>query len=62
MFYTRPNQVMHRCLREDETYDILHACHDEPCGGHFAEKKIALKILTTGYYWPTLQNHVVNYT
>ncbi|GLJ19357.1 hypothetical protein SUGI_0348760 [Cryptomeria japonica] len=47
LFYTRPDQVMRRCVKEDETYDILHACHDEPCGGHFAAKRTTLKILNT---------------
>ena len=49
-------------MREDETYDILHACHNEPCGGHFAEKRKTFKILTTSYYWPTLHKDAVNYT
>lgn len=49
-------------MREDEIYDILHACHDEPCGGHFAAKTTALKILTTGYYWPTLHKDAASYT
>ena len=53
---------MRRCVREDETYDILHACHNEPCGGHFAAKRTALKILTIGYYWPTLHKDATNYT
>ena len=38
MFYTGPDQVMHWCIKEDYTYDILRACHDEPRGGHFAAK------------------------
>lgn len=38
MFYIGLDQVTRRCLREDEIYDVLHACHDEPCGGHFASK------------------------
>ena len=49
-------------MREDETYDILYACHNKPCGGHFAAKRIALNILTTGYYWPTLHKDAVHYT
>ena len=53
---------MRRFVREDETYEILHACHNEPCGWHFAAKGIALKILTIGYYWPTLQKDETNYT
>lgn len=62
IFYTRPDQVTQRCLREDATYDVLHACHGEPCGGHFANKRNAFKILNTGYYWPTLHKDAAQYT
>lgn len=62
LFYTRPNQVMRRCVREGETYDILHACHDEQCGGHFATKRTTLKILNTRYYWPTVHKDATLYT
>ena len=41
-------------MREDEVFDILKSCHDEPCGGHFADKRTAYKVLHLGYYWPTL--------
>jgi len=46
--------VIRRCVREDEMPDILKACHDEPCGGHFVDKRTAYKILSLGYYWPSL--------
>ena len=62
MFYTGLDQVTQRCLREDETYDFLCTCHDEPCGGHFASKRTTLKILNTGYYQPTLHKDVAQYT
>ena len=52
---------MRRCVTEDETYDILHACHDEPCGGHFVGKRTSMKVLNTRYYWPTLHKDVVSY-
>lgn len=45
-----------RCVREDEVYDILKACHDGQCGGHFADRRTAHKVLRTGYYWPTIFN------
>ena len=61
MFYIGPDQVTRRCLREDETYDILLAYHDEPCGGYFASKRIAIKILNIGYYWPTLHKDATQY-
>ena len=35
-------------------FDILKASHDEPCGGHFSDKRAAYKVLNVGYYWPTL--------
>jgi hypothetical protein len=32
----------------------LHEFHDGFCGGHFAGRIIAKKILQASYYWPTL--------
>ena len=43
-----------RCIREDEIYEILQACHDEPCGGHFADRITGHKVLQLGYYWPMI--------
>eukprot|EP00253_Pinus_taeda_P008796 PITA_08796 len=54
LFKTRPDCVIRRCVWEDEIPDILKACHDEPCGGYFADKRTAYKILSLGYYWPSL--------
>ena len=34
-------------------FDILKASHDEPCGGHFVDKRTTYKVLNSGYYWPT---------
>lgn len=61
LFYTGPDHIMRRCVREDEIYDILHICHDEPCGRHFVGKRTTLKVLTTRYYWPTLHKDAINY-
>eukprot|EP00253_Pinus_taeda_P035411 PITA_35411 len=54
LFKTGPDLVIRRCVREDEMLDILNACHDEPCDRHFADKRIAYKILSLGYDWPSL--------
>eukprot|EP00253_Pinus_taeda_P004209 PITA_04209 len=54
LFKTWLDFVIKRCVREDEMPDILKACHDKPCGGHFADKKTTYKILSLGYYWPSL--------
>ena len=33
--------------------DILHACHDGPCGGNISDKRTTYKVLHSGYYWPS---------
>jgi len=45
---------MRRCVQEDEMHDILSVSHNEPCGGHFTDKRTTYKFLHTRYYWPTL--------
>eukprot|EP00253_Pinus_taeda_P020082 PITA_20082 len=54
LFKRGPDLVIRRCVREDEIPDILKECHDEPCGGQFADKRTTYKILSLGYYWPSL--------
>ena len=46
--------MIRRCVREEEMFDILKACHYEPCGGHFADKRTTYKILSLGNYWPSI--------
>jgi len=53
-FHTGADMQIKRFIREDEIFDILKACHDGPCGGHFAERRTAHNVLQTGYYWPTI--------
>eukprot|EP00253_Pinus_taeda_P016430 PITA_16430 len=54
LFHIGIDQEIRRCVGEDENYDILKACHDDPCGGHFADKRTTHKVLRMGYYWPSL--------
>jgi len=54
LFHRRYDMDIRRCIREDETYDILKAFHDGTCGGHFANRRTRHKILQMGYYWPTI--------
>jgi hypothetical protein len=54
LFYTGYDLIIRICVRHNEILEILKACHDEPCGGHFADKRIAYKILNLGYYWPSI--------
>eukprot|EP00253_Pinus_taeda_P016480 PITA_16480 len=61
LFKLGPDQILRHCVREEEVFDILLTCHDGPCGGHFATKRTAFKILQASYYWPTLHQDVRRY-
>ena len=54
LFHIGANMHIRRCVWEDEVFDILKACHDGPCGGHFAERRTGHKVLQTEYYWPMI--------
>ncbi|RVW18341.1 Transposon Ty3-G Gag-Pol polyprotein [Vitis vinifera] len=49
-----PNQIIRKCVHEEEQQGILSHCHESACGGHFASQKIAMKVLQSGFSWPSL--------
>ena len=48
------DQIIRRCVPEGEQQGILSHCHENACGGHFASQKTAMKVLQSGFYWPSL--------
>jgi len=54
LFKLCPDQILRRCVKEEEAFDILLTCHDRPCGGNFTTKRTTFKVLQVGYYCPTL--------
>ena len=48
------DQMIRRCVPENEFQSILTFCHSLACGGHFSRKKIVAKVLQSRFYWPTL--------
>ena len=48
------NQIIRRCVPEVEQEGILSHYHENACGGHFASKKNARKVLQSRFYWPSL--------
>jgi hypothetical protein len=48
------DQIIRRCIPENEYQKILSFCHVHACGGHFSSKKTAAKILQSGFYWPSI--------
>ncbi|KAI5338462.1 hypothetical protein L3X38_017733 [Prunus dulcis] len=49
-----PDQIIRRCVPESEQQSILTFSHALACKGHFSAKKTALKVLQSGFFWPTL--------
>ena len=46
------DQIIRKCVPEEEQQGILSHCHESACGGHFASQKTAMKVLqsvSTGF-------------
>ena len=54
LFKYCPDQLMRRCVPNDDQIGILTFCHLEACGGHFSTRKTTDKILQAGFYWTKL--------
>ncbi|GJW17561.1 reverse transcriptase domain-containing protein [Tanacetum coccineum] len=54
LFKTCADQVIRRCVSDQEVVDILTACHSGPTGGHYGANYIAKKVFDCGFYWPTI--------
>ncbi|KAK4381837.1 Retrovirus-related Pol polyprotein from transposon.6 [Sesamum angolense] len=48
------DQVVRRCVPNDEYNSVLTFCHTFACGGHFGPKRTTRKVLDCGMYWNTL--------
>ena len=47
-------QIIRKCVPKEAQHGILSHCHESACGGHFASQKTAMKVLQSGFYWPSL--------
>ena len=54
MFKKYLNGVLVRCIKLDQVDMIMKEFHDGPNGRHFSIRTIVMKIMRTGYYWPSL--------
>ena len=48
------DQIIRRRMPDGEQQGILSHFHENACGGHFASQKTAMKVLQSGFYWPSL--------
>ncbi|KAG2381148.1 uncharacterized protein HKW66_Vig0254650 [Vigna angularis] len=54
LFKLGADNLLRRCVTEEESAGILWHCHNSPYGGHFNGERTAAKILQSGFYWPTI--------
>ncbi|KAL4383845.1 hypothetical protein GQ457_15G017290 [Hibiscus cannabinus] len=54
LFKQCADQIIRRCIPEEEQQLILEQCHPAPYGGHFGGNRTAVKVLQSGLYWPIL--------
>nr|XP_043639333.1 uncharacterized protein LOC122610406 [Erigeron canadensis] len=46
--------MIRRCVADDETRQILDACHHGPTGGHYGASVTGKKVYDAGFFWPTV--------
>ena len=61
LFKYCPDQIIRKCVPNNEFQSILTFCHTLACGGHFSAKKTAAKILQCGFFWPTLHRDAYSF-
>nr|GEX78324.1 reverse transcriptase domain-containing protein [Tanacetum cinerariifolium] len=65
LFKIYANQVIRRCVHDQEAINIFKACHYGPTGGHHGLNYTVNKVFDSGFYWPTIyrdaQDLVKNY-
>ncbi|KAI3445417.1 hypothetical protein Pfo_002082 [Paulownia fortunei] len=54
LFKLCSDQIIRKCVPDEEIQSILHHCHSSLYGGHFGGNRTAAKVLESGFYWPTL--------
>ena len=54
LYWKDPGGILLNCLLETEVKEKIDEFHKKDCGGHLFWKKIAYKVLRSGFYWPTL--------
>ncbi|RVW58452.1 Retrovirus-related Pol polyprotein from transposon 17.6 [Vitis vinifera] len=53
------NQIIRKCVPEQEKHGILSHCHGNACGGHFASQKMAMRVLQSAIPCRTNDHKVV---
>ncbi|CAM8990052.1 unnamed protein product [Rhodiola kirilowii] len=55
------DQILRRCIPDDEIASVISFCHELACGGHFGPRRTARKILDSGFFWPHVFRDAYNH-
>ncbi|GJY34141.1 reverse transcriptase domain-containing protein [Tanacetum coccineum] len=55
------DNVMRRCVAENEIFEILAHCHSGPTGGHHSASITGRKVYESGFYWPSIFKDAKDY-
>ena len=58
LFRIGKEQVLWKVPSKEDIHKILHSCHNDVCGGHFAHELTCRKVLQARFVWPSLQRDV----
>ncbi|XP_031266775.1 uncharacterized protein LOC116125179 [Pistacia vera] len=50
-----------KCINPEEAQSVLVELHEGECGNHAAGRSLAHRVITAGYYWPTIRTNLVAY-
>lgn len=54
LYKSGKDMILCRAVNREEAQVILSKCHKGVCGGYFAGNTTVRKILTAGYFWPSM--------
>ena len=54
LFKMGANQVIRRCVSDEEIPNSRHHCHSSSYRRHFGAQRTVVKVLQSGLFWPTL--------
>ncbi|KAI3755926.1 hypothetical protein L1987_55736 [Smallanthus sonchifolius] len=61
LFKVGADQIIRRCVPNEEIQSVLAHVHSYACGGHFSGKKTGHRVLSCGLFWPSLFRDAFNY-
>nr|XP_027187889.1 uncharacterized protein LOC113785495 [Cicer arietinum] len=61
MYKRGVDELLRRCVPEEEQEKVLWHCHDSNYGGHFSGDRTAAKVLQSRLSWPSLFKGSFNY-